>query len=69
MLCRPPLWRGVPSLANRFSLWRGQILFDYGCCRLRTFASETAGKVCPRHLCSCARPVEPVTQKRTQTGY
>jgi hypothetical protein len=40
-----------PRRLDRFSLCRGQILFDYGCCRLRTFASETAGKVCFGHLC------------------
>src|SRR4051794_33622942 len=63
MLCRRLFGGPFPSLANRFSLWRGQMLLDYGCCRLRTFAPETAGKVCFRHLCGCARPVEPLTQK------
>ena len=32
-----------PSLANRFGLRRGQILFHFGRCTLQTFAAETAG--------------------------
>jgi hypothetical protein len=34
-----------PSLGNRFGLWRGQLLSHFGCCSLRTFATETAGKL------------------------
>jgi len=34
-----------PSLANRFGFWRGQLLFHFGRCTLRTFATETAVKL------------------------
>ena len=34
-----------PSLANRFGLRRGQLLFHFGCCTLRTFTTETTGKL------------------------
>ena len=36
-----------PSLANRFGLRRSQLLFHFGCCTLRTFATETTGKLAP----------------------
>jgi hypothetical protein len=32
-----------PSLANRFGLRRSQLLFDFGCCSLQTFTTETTG--------------------------
>jgi hypothetical protein len=35
----------APSLAIRFGLQRGQLLFHFGCCTLRTFATETMGKL------------------------
>jgi hypothetical protein len=34
-----------PSLANRFGLRRGQFLFHFGFSTLRTFATQTAGKL------------------------
>jgi hypothetical protein len=34
-----------PSLANRFGVRRSRLLFHFGCCTLRTFATETAGKL------------------------
>ena len=34
-----------PSLANRFGLRRSQLLFHFGCCTLKTFATETTGKL------------------------
>src|SRR2546422_190891 len=36
-----------PSLANRFGLRRSQLLFHFGCCSLRTFATETTRKLAP----------------------
>jgi hypothetical protein len=33
-----------PSLANRFGLRHRQFLFHFGCCALRTFATETTAK-------------------------
>ena len=36
-----------PSLANRFGLRRSQLLFHFGRCTLRTFATETTGKLAP----------------------
>jgi hypothetical protein len=36
-----------PSLANRFGLRRSQVLFHFGRCTLRTFATETTGKLAP----------------------
>jgi hypothetical protein len=35
------------SLANRFGLRRSQLLFRFGCGRLRTFTTETTGKLPP----------------------
>jgi hypothetical protein len=35
------------SLANRFGLRRSQLLFRFGCGRLRTFTTETMGKLPP----------------------
>ena len=35
------------SLANRFGLRRSQLLFHFGRCTLRTFATETTGKLAP----------------------
>ena len=34
-----------PSLANTFGLRRSQLLVHFGCCRLRRFATEAAGKL------------------------
>jgi hypothetical protein len=34
-----------PPLANRFGLRCTQLLFHFGCCTLRTFATETTGKL------------------------
>jgi hypothetical protein len=36
-----------PSLANRFGLRRSQLLFHFGRCSLRTFATETTGQLAP----------------------
>jgi len=34
-----------PPLANRIGLRDSQLLFNFGCCTLRTFATETAGEL------------------------
>ena len=36
-----------PSLASRFGLRRSQLLFHFGRCSLRTFATETTGQLAP----------------------
>jgi hypothetical protein len=43
---------GGPSLllANRFRHRRSELLFHFGCRTLRTFASETTGKLAPVNL-------------------
>jgi hypothetical protein len=40
-----PLQKAVPSLADRFGIRRGRLLFHFGRCTLRTFATETKGKL------------------------
>ena len=39
------LFGWLPSLANRFGVRRGRLLFHFGCCTLRRLATETAGKL------------------------
>lgn len=34
-----------PSLASRFGLRRSQLLFHFGSCTLRTFATKTTGEL------------------------
>jgi len=43
-----------PSLDTRFGLRRSRLLFHFGCCTLRTFATETTGKLAAVICVMCA---------------
>ncbi len=55
-----------PSLANRFCLRRRQVLFHRDCCKLRTFATETAGKLASVICVDVGVVTEPVKRMRTR---